>query len=58
MKKIIALMLSLLLCLGMLIACGPDDGDDSSSSSESSSSERPGELPSEKTDVDNVVEFN
>lgn len=60
MKKIIALMLSLLLCLGMLIACGPDDGDGSSSSGdgESSSSELPGELPSEKTDVDNVVEFN
>lgn len=58
MKKIIALMLSLLLCLGMLIACGPDDGDESSESSESSSSELPGELPSEKTDVDNVVEFN
>jgi hypothetical protein len=60
MKKIIALMLSLLLCLGMLIACGPDDGDESSSSGdgESSSSELPGELPSEKTDVDNVVEFN
>lgn len=57
MKKIIALMLSLLLCLGMLIACGPDDGDESSSSEEPSS-ELPGELPSEKTDVDNAVEFN
>jgi hypothetical protein len=58
MKKIIALMLSLLLCLGMLIACGPDDGDgSSSSSSESSSSELPGDLPSDKTDVDNIVDF-
>lgn len=57
MKKIIALMLSLLLCLGMLIACGPDEEDPSSSSS-SSSQETPSELPEEKTDVDNVVEFN
>lgn len=56
MKKIIALMLSLLLCLGMLIACGPDEEDPSSSSS--SSQETPSELPEEKTDVDNVVEFN
>lgn len=56
MKKIIALMLSLLLCLGMLIACGPDDGDGSSSSSSEEYSST--ELPSEKTDVDNVVSFN
>lgn len=57
MKKIIALMLSLLLCLGMLVACGPDDGDGSSSSSSSEESSSV-DLPSEKTDVDNVVSFN
>ena len=57
MKKIIALMLSLLLCLGMLVACGPDDGDGSSSSSSSEESSST-DLPSEKTDVDNVVSFN
>ena len=56
MKKIIALMLSLLLCLGMLIACGPDEEDPSSSSS--SSQETPSELPSDNMiDVDNVVDF-
>ena len=57
MKKIIALMLSLLLCLGMLVACGPDNGDGSSSSSSSEESSSV-DLPSEKTDVDNVVSFN
>ena len=57
MKKIIALMLSLLLCLGMLVACGPDNGDGSSSSSSSEESSS-ADLPSEKTDVDNVVSFN
>ncbi len=56
MKKIIALMLSLLMCFAMLVSCGPDEEDPS----ESSSSELPGadELPSENTDADNIINFN
>lgn len=58
MKKILALMLSLLMCFAMLVSCGPDEEE--SSSSEESSSELPseGELPEEKTDADNIVKFD
>lgn len=57
MKKIIALMLSLLMCFAMLVSCGPDEEDPTE---DPSSSTEPGqsELPSEDTDADNIVNFN
>jgi hypothetical protein len=55
-KILLALLISAFMLVGLL-SCDNNDGS-SSSSSEESSSELPGELPSEKTDVDNVVEFN
>lgn len=56
MKKIIALMISLLLCFSMVfVSCGDED---ESSSSESSNVEQPGNLPEENTEGDNIINFN